>query len=71
MVLDWVPDAVADHLGLAALYESPRHVVFEELHEYRGWRTFLKGFFDVYQRATRIVVTGSARLGHFGRVATA
>ena len=61
------PDAVAAQLGLAELREAPRHVVFDELHKYRSWRTFLKGFFDVYEASTRTVVTGSARLGFFRR----
>ena len=42
-------------------------MVFDELHKYRRFRDFLKGFFDVYSQATRIVVTGSARLGLFRR----
>ncbi|TVQ19895.1 MAG: ATP-binding protein [Spirochaetaceae bacterium] len=61
------PDAVAAQLGLAELREAPRHVIFDELHKYRSWRTFLKGFFDVYEASTRTVVTGSARLGFFRR----
>jgi uncharacterized protein len=61
------PNQVARHLGLDGLLPSPRHVVFDEIHEYRRWRGFLKGFFDVYGDRTRTVVTGSARLGHFRR----
>jgi predicted AAA+ superfamily ATPase len=60
-------DAVAADLGVDALQSSPRHVVFDEIHKYRSWRSFLKGFFDVYSEQTRSVVTGSARLGHFRR----
>lgn len=61
------PDAVAAQLRLTELREEPQHIVFDELHKYRSWRTFLKGFFDVYQESTRTIVTGSARLGFFRR----
>ena len=37
-------------------------VVFDELHKYRKWKTFLKGFFDKYSKKVQILVTGSARL---------
>jgi hypothetical protein len=60
-------DAIAEHLGLGALRSSPQRVVFDEIHKYRTWRSFLKGFFDVYADRTRTVVTGSARLGYFRR----
>jgi uncharacterized protein len=61
------PDAVAETLGLDALRSHPLSVVFDELHKYRSWRTFLKGYFDVYGDQTRTIVTGSARLGFFRR----
>ncbi len=60
-------DAVAWELGLGGLRSTPVHVVFDEIHKYRSWRSFLKGFFDVYSEQTRSVVTGSARLSHFRR----
>ncbi len=61
------PDAFAQSLNLDLLSPSPRHVVLDEVHKYRSWRDFLKGFFDVYADRTRLVVTGSARLGFFRR----
>jgi hypothetical protein len=61
------PDAMAEDLQLATLRTSRRHIVIDELHKYRKWKTFLKGFFDVYGEQTGIVVTGSARLGFFRR----
>lgn len=42
-------------------------VVFDELHKYRRWRAFLKGFYDDRGDHQRILVTGSARLDHFRR----
>lgn len=60
-------DAVIGELQLATLRERPQHVVFDELHKYRKWRSFLKGFFDVAADRSRLIVTGSARLGFFRR----
>ncbi len=60
-------DTVAGDLGLGTLREKRQCLVFDEIHKYRKWKTFLKGFFDVYGEQTRIVVTGSARLGFFRR----
>ncbi|MCK5795578.1 MAG: ATP-binding protein [Deltaproteobacteria bacterium] len=60
-------DAVAEALGLATLGQRTRIVVFDEIHKYRKWRAFLKGFFDVYGESVKVIVTGSARLGVFRR----
>jgi hypothetical protein len=59
------PDAVAEHLGLLDLRADTPHIVFDELHKYRKWKSFLKGFFDVYGDRCRSTVTGSARLNVF------
>ena len=37
-------------------------LVLDEIHKYRGWRNYLKGLYDGRRPATRILVTGSARL---------
>ena len=37
------------------------------MHKYRGWKAFLKGFFDTYADRTRCLVTGSSRLDVFRR----
>jgi len=56
------PAAVAAHAGLNRLAEQPVRIVFDELHKYRRWKQFLKGFFDTYEANVRIMVTGSSRL---------
>jgi predicted AAA+ superfamily ATPase len=61
------PAAVAEWAGLATLREKRPVVVFDELHKHGKWRSFLKGFFDVYGERVRIVVTGSSRLEVFRR----
>ena len=56
------PDAVAADLQLDRLRAAPVSVIFDEIHKYSKWKTFLKGFFDVYGAKTKIIVTGSSRL---------
>lgn len=60
-------EAVARHAGLERLHERPPVVVFDELHRYRRWRLFLKGFFDTYEDRVRVLVTGSSRLDVYRR----
>ncbi|MDP1836721.1 MAG: AAA family ATPase [Chlamydiales bacterium] len=56
------PDAIAEMLQLEVLRKSLPVVVFDELHKYGKWKSFLKGFFDKYSKHVHIIVTGSARL---------
>lgn len=56
------PDAIAEMMQLHTLRKTPPVVVFDELHKYGKWKTFLKGFFDKYSKYVHIIVTGSARL---------
>ncbi|MBQ7252610.1 MAG: ATP-binding protein [Kiritimatiellae bacterium] len=78
--LDWDSDdartaivagqrAVADlaRLDSAATAGTSPLVVFDEIHRYGRWKTFLKGFFDVYSPKARILATGSARMDVFKR----
>lgn len=61
------PEAVALEIGLNTLRNSPLVIVFDEIHKYRNWKRFLKGFFDTYEKKCRILVTGSARLDVYKR----
>lgn len=56
------PDVVAEEMQLDALRKTIPVVVFDELHKYGKWKTFIKGFFDKYSKRVHIIVTGSARL---------
>lgn len=56
------PAAVASYAGTERLADRPTWIVFDELHKYRRWKQFLKGFFDTYEALVRIMVTGSSRL---------
>ena len=42
-------------------------VAFDEIHRYSKWKTFLKGFFDSYERNCRVIATGSARMDVYKR----
>lgn len=55
-------EAVAKHMGLDKLQKEMPIIVFDEIHKFIKWKDFLKGFFDVYGKKTKILVTGSARL---------
>ena len=56
------PRHLADTLHLDRLAEAPPVVLFDELHKFPRWQSFLKGFFDSYAGQVRIAVTGSGRL---------
>lgn len=60
-------DAVAHTLGMNDLRVRRQTAVFDEIHKYRHWKSFLKGFFDVYGDNARVLVTGSSRLGVYRR----
>lgn len=40
-------------------------LVLDEIHKYKFWRSFVKGYFDKNFPKSNILVTGSARLDHF------
>ena len=56
------PAEVAAYAGIEKLTERHIRIVFDELHKYKRWKQFLKGFFDTYEDRVRIMVTGSSRL---------
>ncbi|MEI6387367.1 MAG: ATP-binding protein [Spirochaetota bacterium] len=56
-----------ERAGLTQLSDKPPLIVFDELHKFRGWKNFLKGFFDASEGRCHILVTGSAALDAFSR----
>jgi len=56
------PDAIAQGIDIHYLRKNNPVIVFDELHKYGNWKSFLKGFFDKYHRHVHIIVNGSARL---------
>ena len=54
-------------MDIELLSTSKPLVVFDEIHKFKEWRVFLKGFYDNYPGKFRILVTGSAKLDVFSR----
>lgn len=61
------PRAVVDSLAEPRLGARRRVVVFDELHKYARWKTFLKGLYDKHTDRLQFVVTGSSRLDVYKR----
>jgi uncharacterized protein len=61
------PAAVAQRLGLERLRKEPLIAVFDELHKFPRWKSFLKGFYDTYADSVRLLVTGSSRMDVYRR----
>ena len=58
------PAHIAEKIGLL----ESRVVVFDEIHKYKNWKNFIKGFFDTYGREKlKIILTGSSRLDIYQR----
>ena len=61
------PAELARRLGANRLSEAVPVALFDELHKYPRWKTFLKGVYDTYADRLRIVVTGSSRMDVYRR----
>jgi len=55
-------DAIIALLELDQLHNEKPIIVFDELHKYKHWKQFLKGFFDRFENNFHIIVTGSAKM---------
>lgn len=58
---------LAEKLSLDRISESLPVIILDEIHKYKKWKQFLKGFFDHYEDKCHIVVTGSAKLDVYRR----
>ena len=45
--------------------KTPSLLIFDEIHKYTRWRSFVKGFFDLHYPKQKALVTGSARLDYY------
>lgn len=61
------PEAIAAQANLDEIASEIPVLVLDEIHKFGQWKTFLKGFFDKYERTTKLIVTGSARLNVYKR----
>lgn len=54
-------------IRMAAWSAEPSLVVLDELHKWQGWKSWIKGEYDVNSDRVRFLVTGSARLDIYRR----
>ena len=47
---------------LNVLREQKPLIIFDEIHKFKDWKNYLKGFYDLYGDHYHILITGSARL---------
>lgn len=40
-------------------------IIFDEIHKYKNWKNYIKGFYDLYKDDYKIIVTGSSHLDIF------
>jgi len=60
-------EAIARQAGLQEIRSDKPVLIFDEIHKFGKWKNFLKGFFDLYEKVARIIVTGSSRLNVYKR----
>ena len=56
------PKKVVEALPKDVAFPKKPLLILDEIHKYDGWKTYVKGLFDLYKDDIFIVVTGSARL---------
>ena len=59
--------AVGNSLALEEGRDSGKTLVFDEIHRYQKWKTFLKGFFDIFEKSAKVFATGSAKMDVYKR----
>lgn len=65
--MSWDDVAARKNLLRGALPPEQRLIILDEIHKFRGWRSLVKGFYDINKSSRRFLVTGSARLDHYRR----
>ena len=57
------PESIIKQYNLNAPQAAAKAiVVFDEIHKYRHWRNYLKGFYDKQSELIKFIVTGSSKL---------
>jgi uncharacterized protein len=65
--LNWDDIVARKSLLQGALPPNQKLIILDEIHKYKGWRSLVKGFYDVDKSSRRFLITGSARLDHYRR----
>lgn len=42
-----------------------KFIIFDEIHKFKQWRNYIKGFYDKHKSEKKILLTGSARLDYY------
>lgn len=61
------PEKFLEQFKLIPPKKKQMGIIFDEIHKYSKWKTFLKGYFDSYGDSFKTIVTGSARMNIFKR----
>ena len=46
-------------------FPTEKFIIFDEIHKFKKWRNYIKGFYDKNKTGKKILVTGSARLDYY------
>lgn len=60
-------ETIVKSFSIDVLAKDKPILVFDEIHKYKNWRTFLKGYIDEYKGDIHTLVTGSAKLNLYRR----
>lgn len=55
-------DSVLDSFELSIANNQKPLLIFDEIHKYKDWKNYLKGFVDKHKKTINILVTGGAKL---------
>lgn len=58
---------ITENLPMEGILIDRPAIILDEIHKYKQWKNYLKGFFDSYKGKLNILVTGSSRLNVFRR----
>jgi uncharacterized protein len=59
------PNAILWNMPVEAVLSQKPRIVFDEIHKFKDWKGYLKGFYDEYKSSLEILVTGSSKLDVF------
>jgi predicted AAA+ superfamily ATPase len=60
--LNWDSRPQRQHILAEEFAGNAQLLIFDELHKYRQWKSYIKGIYDTQKDHYNIIVTGSARL---------
>ena len=58
---------IAARANLDSLTKKEPVIIFDEIHKFKKWKLFLKGFYDSYPNKAHVLATGSAKLNVYRR----